>query len=126
MYFDTEGFNTLQTFTATDSITKQQDEAIFKIYADGYMPIAEAKFRGILKGFSKKTPIYKKGLKIKINAIDYLSGLENIFYSINENEYVKYDKSIKFKDSGKYTFSFFAEDIVGNKSKTQTFNFIIK
>ncbi len=130
MYFDTEGYNTLRTSYAVDTNTKKvaypSKQVIFKVYADGYAPTISAHFSGIRKYYTGAKAVYKSGLKIKLYAKDYISGVENIYYSINNSEFRKYNNPVEFNENGSYCFKFYALDNTGNKSEEKEYNFEIK
>lgn len=125
MYFDTEGYNTFQTNYASDSLKKSFVHQGYKIYSDGYPPELNVYFRGSRKYISGKF-YYNSKLKIEIKAKDYISGLEKIMYSINDENYKVYTNPLSFEATGKYKLTCYAVDFVGNQSKIHTFNFNIK
>lgn len=125
MYFDTEGYNTLQTNYASDSLKKKFGHQEYKIYADGYPPELNVYFRGSRKYVSGKF-YYNTQLKVEIKAKDYISGIEKIMYSINDEDYKVYTNPLSFEVPGKYKLTCYAVDIVGNQSKIYTFNFNVK
>ena len=125
MYFDTEGFNTFQSFDVTDSLQRRKHHATFKIYADGYPPETKIKFHGRRKYVNGKF-IYHTGMKIELSAIDYISGVDKIYYSINNSDFKEYNTQITFDTEGKYEFSFYAIDNTGNKSRIRTYRFSIE
>ncbi len=119
MYFDTEGYNTLQTAYAVDTTTKKivypAQHAIFKIYVDGYAPTVSAKINGTRK-YSGGKYYYKAGLKISFYAKDFTSGVEDIFYSINNADFLKYTEPVEISQQGDYVIKYYAIDNTGNKS----------
>lgn len=126
MYFDSDGYNTLKTNTATDTLTNYTRQAIFKVYIDGLAPVANAYFMGTRKYYSNGKSVYNAGLKIKLSATDGLSGLDKIMYSINNQTYKVYTEPVEFSKNGDYSFSYYSIDNTGNANKTKTYKFIIK
>ncbi|MDH5681021.1 MAG: hypothetical protein OEZ36_05520 [Spirochaetota bacterium] len=53
------------------------------------------------------------------------SGLSTIYIKVNDEQYVKYSKSIKFTNADKYVISVKAQDNAGNVSEPVTFTFIL-
>ncbi len=51
--------------------------------------------------------------------------LENIYYSLNNWEYIKYRKEIKLKKSWKYTLKYYSKDLFWNKEKIKEYKFEI-
>ncbi len=51
--------------------------------------------------------------------------LENIYYSLNNWEYIKYTKQIKLKKSWKYTLKYYSKDLFWNKEKIKEYKFEI-
>lgn len=125
MYFDTDGYNTLQTNSATDDKGENIKHITFKIYSDANPPEVNSKFLGTRKYINGKF-IYKKGLKIALLADDSNSGVAKIFYSINSNEYFEYKSKIIFETPGLFEFKYYAVDNTGNNSKIHTFHFSIE
>ncbi len=125
MYFDTEGYNTLQTNTATDEKGKKLEHFTFKIYADGLPPTINSRFLGRRKYIDGKF-IYKKGLKIELSGEDDNSGLAKIFYSVNNSDFKEYKSKIIFNTAGKIVFKYYAEDNTGNKTRTHVYKFSIE
>jgi len=125
MYFDTQGYNTIQTNYASNSPNGKSGHQEYKIYADSYPPILNVYFKGTRKYISGAF-YYNKKLKIVMQAKDYISGVEKIEYSINGSEYMEYSEPLTFEKEGKYKLECFAIDYVGNKSNISTYNFNIK
>ena len=125
MYFDTEGYNTLQTNTATDQKGNRLEHFTFKIYADGLPPIVKSKFLGRRKYIDGKF-IYKKGLRVKLSANDDNSGVAKISYSINNADFEQYKSAVNFNSAGKFVFRYYAVDNTGNKTRIHTYRFSVK
>ncbi len=51
--------------------------------------------------------------------------LENIYYSLNNWEYIKYTKQIKLNKSWKYTLKYYSKDLFWNKEKIKEYKFEI-
>jgi hypothetical protein len=65
-------------------------------------------------------------LKIELTAQDFMSGIENIFYSINSSDFQKYKEPIIFNNAGEFTINYYSKDLTGNKSEIKKHTFIIK
>ncbi len=128
MYFDSDGYNTLQYANAVDTNTKKiaypSQTAVFKVYVDGFAPTINAYFKGTRK-YSGGKLVYNKNLQITIDAKDYMSGVDKIMYSVNNETFKEYTNPIIFSESGDYIFEFYATDNTGNKSITKKYEFQI-
>jgi len=51
--------------------------------------------------------------------------LENIYYSLNNWEYIKYTKEIKLKKFWKYILKYYSKDLFWNKEKIKEYKFEI-
>ncbi len=125
MYFDSDGYNTFQTAYASDSIGKHKGYAIFKVYVDGYPPQMNIIFKGTRHYYGGKY-YYSKGLKIKIIAKDYNSGVDEIYYSVDNQDFKIYSEPLSFDESGDYVLKTYAVDKTGNSTKIKTYKFKIK
>ena len=125
MYFDSDGYNTFQTAHASDSIGKHNGYAIFKVYVDGYAPQMNVFFSGT-RHYSNGKYYYSKGLEIKITAKDYNSGVDKIYYSIDNQEFKIYSKPLSFNEVGDYVLKVYAVDRTGNSTKIKTYKFSVK
>ena len=130
MYFDTDGFNTIQYSYAVDTTTRKRvyppKQVIFKVYVDGYDPITKAHFYGTRKYYGNGKIVYSKNLKIKLTAEDGLSGIDKIMFSLNDSDYKEYSEKLVFSEDGEFKFMFYALDNTGNRSKIKTYNFVIE
>lgn len=129
MYFDTEGYNTIRSPWLVDTTTKKpvypQQDIIFEVYADGYPPRSRAKFSGTSQYIKDGKNYFGGGIEIIITAIDALSGVDKIYYSINNENFKPYSESIFVSDEGEYTLEYYSVDNVGNVEEMKTESFII-
>ena len=128
-YFDTEGLNTVRTPSKVDKKTRKvvipKSDIIFEVYADGISPVSYIHFSGAKKYIKNGKIYYGKGLTFHLTAKDGVSGVQNIYYSINGADYQKFTKNILFEKEGKVIFKYFSVDHVGNVEKVKTKNFYI-
>ena len=125
MYFDSDGYNTFQTAYASDSTGKHKGYAIFKVYVDGYPPQMNVIFRGT-RHYASGKYYYSKGLEVKIIAKDYNSGVDEIYYSIDNQDFTTYTKPLSFDEAGNYELKTYAVDKTGNSTKIKTYKFTVK
>jgi len=129
MYFDTEGYNTIRSPWKVDTLTKQpimpRQDIIFEIYADSKPPITTVNLNDI-KFFKKGDIYYTSKLKnLSFNSKDELSGVENIYISINKEPYKIYNNSLSFEKEGEYFIQYYAVDNVGNVENIKHIKFYI-
>ena len=123
-FFDTEGTNFIRTRYAVDPETKKPIvpalEVEFEVERDQYAPTTTLAFSDAPKFISSGKVYYGKGLNASLSSKDYLSGVEKTFYAINEAAYSTYSSAVDFGKEGKYTFSYYAVDNVGNPEEPGT------
>jgi len=126
-YFDTEGLNTVRTPSKVDKETRKvvqpKSDIIFEIYADGLPPVSYTHFSGAKKYVKGGKVYYSKGLKLKLTAKDAVSGVQDIYYSINGGDFIRYTGEVEINTEGEIILKYFAVDHVGNveQVKTKTF-----
>jgi len=128
-FFDTEGVNYIRTRWAVDRETHKtvypKREVLWEIYADGLAPTSSIDYANT-EIISKKGNLYlQKGTKIVLSAKDGVSGVEDTYYSINEEPYRAYTDSITLNEESKYSIRYYAVDKVGNVEKVKTTTVII-
>ena len=131
MYLDTEGKNTFRTPSAVDTITKEvvepKEDIIYDVYADSKPPRTHLRFENSKKQmFEKDNKTYVNGdLILDLSSVDEMSGVEQIFYSLNGAEYVNYSKGIHLSEEKEYLLKYYAVDNVGNIEHLQSRTFVI-
>jgi hypothetical protein len=129
LYLDTEGMNTVRTPSKVNKKTRKivypKSDIIFEVYADGIAPISSLQFLGGKKHIKNKKTYYGKGVTLSIKATDKVSGVRNIYYSINGGDFKIYSSKIEFPDEKEIVFKYFAVDNVSNIEKVKTKVFYI-
>ncbi|MCG8411610.1 MAG: chitobiase/beta-hexosaminidase C-terminal domain-containing protein [Bacteroidales bacterium] len=121
MYLDTEGYNTFRSPYQVDPVTKKivspRQDIIYEMYADSKAP--KSKFIFGSKKYYKEKDVFFFGEKINlsIKSFDELSGVQAIYYSINESPYLKLDKTVELNNETLYNIKFYSVDNVGNVEK---------
>ena len=105
--------------------TKHNREDQFVIYADGIAPITQRKFEKANIYQSGNNIYYGKGLTVKLESQDEMSGVKQIFSSLDKAEYSAYSKSLNLDKEGDYQLKYYAIDNVGNTEKVNEYNFIV-
>lgn len=129
LYFDTEGYNTVRTPSAVDTVTKvaiyPQQDIIFEVYTDSKAPVSKVSY-GDTKTVTKGGKIYVNGgLELKIAATDETSGVQTIYYSVDNESFKKYDSQVKLDQEKEYVLKYFAVDNVGNTEELKTVTIVI-
>ena len=128
MYFDTEGINYFRTSFAADSIGKPIEpkvELLWEAYKDSYAPVTTVTFSDAVKYVNEEGEIYfGPGLKTSAEALDQISGLEEINFSVDQEPYKTYSQPINYSENRLYETRFYSVDKVGNDEEVQTFIFI--
>lgn len=129
LYFDTEGLNTIRTPYAVDPETKKtvypQRDVVFEVYADGLAPNSSAKFYGAPSHYSSGTLYYGRGLQVDLSSKDGVSGVKQIYESLNGKNYSDYSGTINMNKEGKMTFKYYAVDNVGNFEKPNSKEYVV-
>lgn len=130
MYLDIEGYNTLRSPSAVDTVTKQtvipKMDVRFEIYADGKPPVSSSIFTEATKYINSDGVVYYgKGLVVNLSSNDAVSGVESIYYSINGAPYQLYSNQISVANESEYELKYYGVDNVGNAEKPQIKKFIV-
>jgi hypothetical protein len=129
MYFDTEGYNTVRSPWCVDTMTKKpvypKQDIIYEVYADGNPPRSTLKYEGTSQLIKDGRKYFGGGIKIIIKAIDALSGVDKIYYSINNENFKAYSGTISVSDEGEYIIKYYSVDNVGNAEEIKTEYFVI-
>ncbi|TAE76315.1 MAG: hypothetical protein EAZ85_00135 [Bacteroidetes bacterium] len=115
IYLDGHGKHNLRHI---DGLHKTEDN--FVIYADGLAPTSNITFSGAPYIFNNGKNYYGKGLKVDLRTKDEMSGIQNLYQSINGTiPFTPYNSTIDFGKEGNYDLKFYAVDNVGNVEKVQ-------
>lgn len=109
LYLDGHGKHYLNH---VDALHRREDR--FAIFADGIAPVSQSKFKGGSKSYAQGQVYYGKGLVLELVAYDEMSGLENVYYSLNQSAYQPYLQELPIQTSGTYELNYYAVDHVGN------------
>lgn len=117
-YFDTEGINTVRTPSAVDTITKKtvypETDIVFEVYADGCLPQTRFEFSDQKALFRDGNHWISKKSKLDFKAFDRLSGVAEIYVSIDKKEFKPFQEPIQFSESKEYNIQYYSVDNVGN------------
>ena len=118
IYLDGNGKHLLHHVNTRDKLVEN-----FAIFADGISPKTIINFLDATHYVSDDEHYYGPGLKLKLTSSDDLSGVKNIYHSMNEAEYSEYSSAFSPEDEGEYVYKFYSVDNVGNIEKVQSYNF---
>lgn len=125
MYFDTEGYNTIRSPWAVDKKTKKtivpKQDVIFDLYTDSKTPKTNIKFENNYINKSD-TIIINKNTNIILISKDNLSGIQKIYYSINNEDYKEYKNKLNLIKEKNYNLKYYSVDNVGNEEKEKEIN----
>ena len=129
MYFDTEGRNTIRSPWAVDTTTKKtvypKQDIVFEVYADGLPPASTLKFNDSRSYEHNGTRYYGSSVQFSISAIDWMSGLQDTYLSINKKPYKKLEGSPDLTKEGNYILTYYSVDNVGNAEVPKTEEFVL-
>jgi hypothetical protein len=120
IYLDGHGKHYLRHLDAVDPHTDY-----FAIYADGLPPTTEAKFSNAARHQANGQQYFGPGLTLTLAARDQMSGLEQIFYSLNGRDFAPYAGPIALDQPGEVRCQYYAVDRVGNAEEVHQQRIVI-
>ncbi len=127
-YFDTEGYNSIQTPWKVDTVTKKAirplEKLIFEVYSDSKAPDTKVNYG--------ETPLHVEGdkvyagktLQLALTSEDETSGVKQIYLSVNGASFSEYHQTKSFDKEQNYTFKYYAVDNVGNAEELEELKII--
>ena len=113
MYLDGHG---VHHFIHHDAAHNKDDKVV--IYADGVAPKTVVTFLNAPKYKEGQNRYYGKGLSLELSSNDGMSGLQQVFHSLNGENYKPYSGTIAVQTEGKKEYRYYAVDKVGNDETT--------
>lgn len=128
-YLDTEGINYIRSKWAVDPNTKEpvypQFEVMWEVYRDGTPPTSHMSIND-KSTFRRKGKIYlAEAAEISFTARDAMSGVEAIYYSIDQQPYQKFSEPVKLTQEKEYLIKSYGLDHTGNVEKVKQQKIII-
>lgn len=124
MYLDTEGYNSIRSPWKVNPETKEtiypKEDVIFEVYADSKAPVSEMVFKSDKKNIADGKTSIRSG-EISIIAKDAMSGVQRIYYSIDQSPFQAYSAPIQIEEK-EYMIQYYAVDNVGNIEETHEIN----
>ncbi len=128
-YFDTEGKNKIRSRWATDQESKKtiqpKIEVIWEVYVDGIAPLSKLNYQESSRYFDGTNTFLGSNLLLDITSNDYNSGVEQVYYSLNGENYKPVTQQIKTDSEGEQVLKYYAVDNVGNIEKVKEKKFIL-
>jgi len=122
LYFDAEGYNSFRSPSAVDTSTRKiimpKQDIVFEIYADDIAPVTKIEYNNTVVYSHEGKINIGGGASIILKANDLLSGVENIYYSLDGAAYMPYKSEITFAAEKEYILKYYSVDNVGNVEKT--------
>jgi hypothetical protein len=107
----------------TDALHHTEDK--FAIYADGFAPNSTIALQSAPRAVLNGRQFFGKGLRLVLNTTDDMSGVSQLFHSINQSPFIPYTAPVLFEQEGNFTHKFYAVDNVGNVEGIKTNEFSI-
>jgi hypothetical protein len=129
MYFDGEGMHTIRSPWEVDTITKKailpKKDIIYEVYADSKAPVSKINY-GTTALYKKKDKLFISGkTEITISATDEVSGIENIYISIDGADFSIYQSAITLDQEKEYLIQYYTVDNVGNAEETKKVTLVL-
>jgi hypothetical protein len=112
----------VHAFRHENHATQKFDE--YQIYADGIAPVSVASLSNATAFTKNGKSFFNAGLKIAVSSKDEMSGLENLYHSINGAPFEPH-RSVTFDREGNHTYRYYAVDKTGNAESVKTIEFSI-
>jgi hypothetical protein len=112
---DNPGLNTIY-YTAIDFVGNWAELGTRKVYVDSRAPETDISLSGLFF-FNRDTLYITKDTKILIENSDNESGINKIFYKIDNSGFNEYSSSIQISEEGFHNITFYAMDNVNNEAK---------
>ncbi len=117
MYLDSEGYNTIRSPWQVDPETKEvvypKAEVIFELYADSKPPVTSIDYESEKLANIDGKVIMQAG-KFSLSSSDETSGIEAIYYSMDNGAFSKYTSPISLVDEKTSIIKYYSVDNVGN------------
>ncbi len=126
-YFDSEGLNYVRTRWAVNKQTMQtvpNVEILWEVYADGRTPYTQIRLLDKNKYYTAGKLFCSKDLKIVLTSSDQMSGVKDIYYSLDGKDFSVYTDTLSPATQGEHIIKYFAVDRVNNAEKTHEIKFV--
>ncbi len=97
----------------------------YAIYADGIAPKSSIKFESAPKFVKGGVFYYGKGLTIPLSTTDEMSGVKQLYHSLNQAAFSDYSTAMNANQEGEQEYKFYAVDNVGNAETPKAYKFTV-
>ena len=106
------------SFYAKDRVDNVEAENVYEFYVDKTPPVIVQEILG--KSFFAGGKEYSSGRsQLKLTSLDNKAGVKEVFYSLNNGEYIKYERPVMLSNvTGNLTVKAYALDNVNNKTES--------
>ncbi len=111
-------------YTASDRVNNQSKATRLTLKLDTTPPASQLGFEGPHYIIENKINL-KSNSRIVINGADTGSGLLQIFYRINSNDFISYQKPLQFPAKTESLLTVYATDRVGNREIPRTYRIVV-
>ena len=129
MYLDAEGYNTIRSPWIVDTATQipiyPREDIIFEIYADSKPPVTSADYGKALTYNARGKVYISTSVEIALKAADQLSGVENIYYSVDGGNFQAYKSPIVINQEKEYQLKYYSADNVGNAEALHSLSIVL-
>lgn len=123
MFFDSEGRNTLRSPSAVDTVTKKvvlpRRDIQYQFYVDGQPSNSSIHYSSKREFIKNGIHFIPDSIKIQFKAQDDLSGVEDIFVSIDGEAYAPCRAPLFLDKEKLYTVKYFSVDNTGNRENVK-------
>lgn len=96
-----------------------------KFVVDGIAPTTSSEFTIAPKSTQSDRVFYGKGLKLNLESNDSYSGLEELYFSLNQTEFIPFETTLFPNNEGENNLKYYAVDKVGNAEKVVAEKFVL-
>lgn len=109
MYFDGHGQHLVKHEDRLESV-----DVNFEVYADGRAPASSIAYENAVPTRRNDTLFFWQAPTVRLDAEDQMSGVGQIYFSLNQQPYRPYTQPLAFETPGNYRVQYYAVDRVGN------------
>ncbi|MCS7004308.1 MAG: hypothetical protein NZM38_03165 [Cytophagales bacterium] len=120
IYLDGHGKHFIRHFDDLHQNTEN-----YVVYADGIAPVSSISHLNAPVFVKGTTTYFGKGLRIRLQTKDEMSGVNQLYVSVTGEEYAPYKGEFDMQTEGEQNIQFYAVDNVGNAEKPKSSKFIV-
>ncbi len=121
--FKNEGHHTL-VYRVYDNVGNIEYVKTIKICVDASAPEMQLIPSSTVYEY-KGLNFVSAGYQFHIKSHDSYSGVEKLYYSVNDQPFGEYSNAVTFDEAGTYSLKYYSRDNVGNISKINIYQFVV-